>query len=63
MLRGKPKIDGRPGDSLAPLDFDKLRTDLEEKHGRKLRYAPSPPPNKHPATKTGMIRTVLVVDF
>lgn len=37
VLRGKPKIDGRPGENLPPLDLEKLKTDLEEKHGRKLR--------------------------
>lgn len=37
ILRGKKPIDGRPGENLKPFDFDKLRTTLEEKHGRKLR--------------------------
>ncbi len=32
-----PKIDGRPGDSLRPFDFDKQRKDLEETNaGRKF---------------------------
>ena len=37
ILRGKPKMDGRPGEQLAPLDFDKKKEELEEKHGRTLR--------------------------
>lgn len=37
VLRGKPKIDGRPGKDLKPLDFNALKSNLEEKHGRKLR--------------------------
>jgi len=30
-------LDGRPGASLAPVDFDKLKADLEEKHGETMR--------------------------
>ncbi|KAK0411400.1 hypothetical protein QR680_005636 [Steinernema hermaphroditum] len=37
VLRGKPKIDGRPGDNMKPYDFETTQKDLEEKHGRKLR--------------------------
>ncbi|RCN40708.1 putative pyruvate carboxylase [Ancylostoma caninum] len=37
VLRGKPKAKGRAGESMPPLDLDKLKTELEEKHGRKLR--------------------------
>lgn len=37
VLRGKPKINGRPGKDLKPLDFDALKKNLEEKHSRKLR--------------------------
>lgn len=33
---GAKPITGRPGDSIPPLDFDKLRKDLEEKHGKEL---------------------------
>lgn len=25
-----PRIDGRPGEKLAPVDFDKLKKDLQE---------------------------------
>ena len=31
VLKGKPTITGRPGESMPPLDFDKLRTELEER--------------------------------
>ena len=34
ILRGKPKVEGRPGASMDPVDFDKLKSDLIEKHGR-----------------------------
>ena len=37
VLRGKPKIDKRVGEDLPSLDLAKLKQDLEEKHGRKLR--------------------------
>ncbi|XP_039293902.1 pyruvate carboxylase 1 isoform X1 [Nilaparvata lugens] len=34
VLKDMPRIKGRPGASLAPLDFDKLKKDLQEKHPR-----------------------------
>jgi len=37
VLRGKPKVDGRPGADMPPVDFEALQKELEEKHGRKLR--------------------------
>lgn len=37
VLRGKPKIDKRPGEDLPPLDLNSLKIELEEKHGRKLK--------------------------
>lgn len=37
ILRGKPKLDGRPGKDLKPLDFVTMKRDLEDKHGRELR--------------------------
>lgn len=36
VLRGRPKIDGRPGERLPPLDFEKLSAELQEKHEKKL---------------------------
>lgn len=36
ILKGKPKTDTRPGDELAPIDFDKLKEELEEKHDRPM---------------------------
>ncbi|RZF34810.1 hypothetical protein LSTR_LSTR014184 [Laodelphax striatellus] len=32
VLKDMPRIKGRPGATLAPLDFDKLKKDLNEKH-------------------------------
>jgi len=32
VLKDMPRIEGRPGANLQPLDFDKLRTDLKESH-------------------------------
>lgn len=32
ILKGLPKIEGRPGESLAPFDLDSLRSDLIEKN-------------------------------
>lgn len=32
VLKDMPRVSGRPGASLSPLDFDKLKTDLQERH-------------------------------
>ncbi len=32
VLRGRPPIDRRPGETLAPLDFDALRAEISEAH-------------------------------
>uniref|UniRef100_A0A0M3IH84 Pyruvate carboxylase n=1 Tax=Ascaris lumbricoides TaxID=6252 RepID=A0A0M3IH84_ASCLU len=37
VLRGLPKFEGRPGENLEAVDFNKLKEDLEAKHGRTLR--------------------------
>ncbi|KAL4239004.1 hypothetical protein ACF0H5_003708 [Mactra antiquata] len=37
ILQGKDKIIGRPGESLPALNFDKLREDLIEEHGKTVR--------------------------
>ena len=34
-LKGRPTIDGRPGESLEPLDFDALKSKLQEEFGKK----------------------------
>ncbi|KAL1934537.1 hypothetical protein VTP01DRAFT_6719 [Rhizomucor pusillus] len=34
IIRDLPRIDGRPGASLPPLDLPKLKEELEEKYGR-----------------------------
>jgi pyruvate carboxylase len=34
VLKGKPSINGRAGESLPPLDFHKLKRELIEKHGK-----------------------------
>ncbi|CAI4226109.1 unnamed protein product [Auanema sp. JU1783] len=36
ILRGKKKLEGRVGESLAPLNLEKLKKELEDKHGRNL---------------------------
>ncbi|PIK38442.1 carboxylase:pyruvate/acetyl-coa/propionyl-coa [Apostichopus japonicus] len=33
VVKQLPAIDGRPGETLPPLDFDALSTELTEKHG------------------------------
>lgn len=33
VLKDMPRIEGRPGANLPPLDFDKLKSDLNESHG------------------------------
>ena len=33
MLKGRPTIDGRPGESLEPLDFDALKKKLQDEYG------------------------------
>lgn len=32
VLKDMPRIEGRPGESMPPLDFDKLKKDLKESH-------------------------------
>ena len=36
ILRGEKPIQGRPGESLEPMDLDQLRVDLEDKYAVKL---------------------------
>jgi len=36
VLKGKPKIEGRPGASLAPIDWEKLREELKMKYERNI---------------------------
>ncbi|MBX3470481.1 MAG: pyruvate carboxylase [Planctomycetes bacterium] len=37
VLRGQPVVSGRPGASMPPLDLERLKTDLEAKHGQPMR--------------------------
>ena len=37
ILRGKQRIDGRPGEGMPSMDLEKKKQELEEKHGRPLR--------------------------
>lgn len=32
VLKDMPRIDGRPGEKLAPVDFGKLKKDLQESY-------------------------------
>ena len=34
IIRNKPRIDGRPGVSLEPLDFKKIKAELRAKYGK-----------------------------
>lgn len=34
VLKDMPRIEGRPGASLPQFDFDQVKKDLEEKHGK-----------------------------
>lgn len=36
VLKGLNKIDGRPGESMPPMDMDKLKADLIERHGSEV---------------------------
>ncbi|KAG9312900.1 pyruvate carboxylase [Chiua virens] len=36
VIRNKPRIDGRPGAQLAPLDFKKIKADLRSKFGKHI---------------------------
>ena len=33
IIRGRPRIEGRPGKDMAPYDFPKVRAELAEKYG------------------------------
>lgn len=37
IVKDAPRVNGRPGASLPPVDFDKIKADLEEKHGKGIR--------------------------
>ena len=37
ILKGAPVLDGRPGASIPPVDFDGLKAKLVEKHGETIR--------------------------
>lgn len=34
IIRNRPRIDGRPGATMEPYDFDAARKKLQEKYGR-----------------------------
>lgn len=34
IIRNRPRIDGRPGATMAPYDFDAARKKLQDKYGR-----------------------------
>ena len=36
IIRNKPKIDGRPGASLQPLEFKKIKAELRSKFGKHI---------------------------
>jgi len=37
ILKGLPRIEGRPGATMDPLDLDQLKADLIEAHGKQVR--------------------------
>lgn len=36
VIRNKPRIDGRPGATMAPLDFKKIKAELRSKFGKHI---------------------------
>lgn len=36
IIRDKPRIDGRPGATMAPIDFRKVKADLRAKFGKHI---------------------------
>ena len=36
IIRTKPRIDGRPGATMAPLDFKKIKAELRSKFGKHI---------------------------
>ncbi|KAI6149724.1 hypothetical protein BKA82DRAFT_997975 [Pisolithus tinctorius] len=36
VIRNKPRIDGRPGATLSPLDFKKIKAELRSKYGKHI---------------------------
>lgn len=36
VIRNKPRIDGRPGATMAPLDFKKIKAELRAKFGKHI---------------------------
>jgi pyruvate carboxylase len=39
IIRDKPRIDGRPGASLAPLEFKQIKADLKSRFGKHINNA------------------------
>lgn len=36
ILKGLPTVDGRPGESMAPMNFQDMKTKLVEEHGPRI---------------------------
>lgn len=36
IIRDKPRIDGRPGSTMEPLDFKKIKAELRSKYGKHI---------------------------
>jgi pyruvate carboxylase len=36
IIRNKPRIDGRPGATMEPLDFKRIKTDLRSRFGKHI---------------------------
>lgn len=36
VIRNKPRIDGRPGSTMVPLEFKKIKTDLRSRFGKHI---------------------------
>ena len=36
-MKGAPTVDGRPGENMPHIDFEQMKADLIEKHGKHIR--------------------------
>lgn len=68
VIRNKPRIDERPGISLPPLDFKKIKADLKAKYGKHITntdvasYAMYPKVSHRPETFNKFLNRIQVFD-
>lgn len=57
IIRNKPKIDGRPGASLQPLEFKKIKAELRSKFGKHINDSDVTSYVMYPKVETFQVRS------